>query len=246
MTLYTFSIRTLFLLLFSFALAFSGYSQTENSDTPIGVQPKKKAGYSKLRSPMLDLGVNTYFHQGSLSLPFELNSFEQQMGKSINVNLHLFRHRVGHMKSPVSFEYGLSVNWANYEFENDFRIDPNASVFTTFDDGIFYRKNKLKTTFIEMPLQLVFAKKPNSSKYISLGVYGGVLVGSKQKLKSEEFGKENIYSSFQLNKFRYGFTGQVNLGPVGFYAQYSLVPFFRQDAGPELFPFNVGISLLGF
>jgi hypothetical protein len=233
-----------FLPFFLILAGLPAQAQSDNDSTIVVMSPKQ--GFSKFRTGMLDLGVSTYLYEGSLSLPTSMNTFEQNMGRSINVNLHLFRHRIGHRRSPVSMEYGLSFNWSNFEFENNFRIDPNADVFTTFDDGIFYNKNRLKTTFLEMPVQLVFAKKPDSNRYLSLGVYGGMLIDSRQKLKSEVFGKENIRSSFQLNKFRYGLTGHVNMGPVGFYAQYSLVNLFRQDLGPELAPFNLGVTILGF
>lgn len=208
--------------------------------TPEDEKPARRNKSSFITS-MLDFGINSYVHDGSLNLPASLNTFEQNIAKSINVNWHLLHHKIGLGKSPFSFDYGISINWSNYEFENNFRITPNAPEFTTVDSETNFRKNKLKTTFLEVPVQIVLS--PNDSKfYASIGGFGGVLIGSKQKLKSEEFGKENIRNSFNLNKFRYGLIGRLGFGPVGFYAQYSMTEMFRSEQGPVLNPINVGIT----
>jgi hypothetical protein len=216
--------------------------QTDSNKAEAAPKPKKsRRNQSDFITSMLDFGVNTYFYEGGLNLPAGMSTFEQKIGKSINVNWHLLHHKIGIGSSPFSFDYGISINWSNYEFENNFRLTPNASEFTAVPSETNFRKNKLKTTFLEVPVQLVLSPE-NSKFYASVGGFGGVLIGSKQKLKSGEFGKENIRNSFNLNKFRYGLVGRLGFGPIGFYAQYSMTEMFRANQGPELYPFNVGVT----
>ncbi|MEM1122783.1 MAG: outer membrane beta-barrel protein [Bacteroidota bacterium] len=200
-----------------------------------------------LRVGLLDIGFSTYFHDGSLNLPAELDAFDQRYGGSLNLNLHLIRHRVPLFKDNFGIEYGLSVAWKQYRFSNDFRILEDATTFTTEDDGTTYRKNKLKTTFLEVPLMLTLSPNGRRSNfYLSGGIYGNVLLGAKQKLRDNNGNTTKIKDDFNLNKFRYGFIGRIGFGPIALYAQLSATELFKTGQGPELYPFNIGISLLDF
>ena len=198
------------------------------------------------RVGLIDIGFSTYFHDGSLNLPAELDNFDQTYGGSLNFNLHVIRHRLPIIKDHLGLEYGLTVSWQQYKFSNDFRILEDTIPFTVEDDGVDYKKNKLKTTFLEVPLMLTISPGKRKSFYISGGVYGGVLLGAKQKLKDDNGNKTKIKDDFNLNKFRYGAIGRVGFGPFAVYAQLSLTNLFKDGQGPELTPFNVGISILDF
>jgi len=199
-----------------------------------------------IRLGMFDIGFSSYLNDNSINLSSELDQFELLYGGSINLNFHLIRHRVPIIKSHASIEYGLSFSWMNYKFANDFRIVPDQLTFTTESDGTVYSKNKLKTTFVEVPLLFTLTPGKRKSFYLSGGVYGGILLNSKQKLKAEDGDKAKIKDDFNLNKFRYGFVGRIGLGPLAFYAQYSLTDLFKEGQGPDLQPINIGVTLLNF
>jgi len=199
-----------------------------------------------IRLGMFDIGFSSYLNDNSINLSSELDQFELLYGGSINLNFHLIRHRVPIIKSHASIEYGLSFSWMNYKFANDFRIVPDQLTFTTESDGTVYSKNKLKTTFVEVPILFTLTPGKRKSFYLSGGVYGGILLNSKQKLKAEDGDKAKIKDDFNLNKFRYGFVGRIGLGPLAFYAQYSLTDLFKEGQGPDLQPINIGVTLLNF
>lgn len=203
-------------------------------------------GWRNLRVGLLDVGFSTYLFDGSLNLPAEIDDFDLRYGGSLNFNLHVIRHRLPIVRRNLSIEYGLTVSWMQYRFSNDFRILENTTVFTTEDDGTAYRKNKLKTTFLNIPLMLTLTPSGNKSFYLSAGVYGGILVGSKQKLRTESGETFRIRDDFNLNKFRYGLTGRIGLGPIAFYVELGLNDLFKKDQGPVLTPLNIGLSLLNF
>lgn len=206
----------------------------------------KTSNGGTIRFTMLDIGLSGYLFDDGFSLPADLDDYELLYGGSLNINLHLFRHRMPIIKNTAFLEYGLSFSWMQYKFANDFIFleDKDFVTVEPIDDDL--RKNKLKTTFIEVPLMLTITPGKDDSYFISGGMYAGVLVGSKQKIKSSDGDVTKIRDDFNLNKIRYGIEGRLGLGPVSFFAQYSLVDLFEDNQGPELTPINFGITVLGF
>jgi len=199
-----------------------------------------------IRLGLFDIGFSTYLEDNSINLSKELDEFELLYDGSLNFNFHVIRHRVPIVKDHASIEYGLSFSWMTYKFANDFRIVPDQLSFTTENDGTVYKKNKLKTTFLEVPLLFTLTPGKRKSFYLSGGIYGGILMTAKQKLKAADGAKSKIKDDFNLNKFRYGLVGRIGLGPLAFYAQYSLTDLFKEDQGPALSPINIGVTLLNF
>jgi hypothetical protein len=223
--------------------------ERDKDDERLGLNYSKKSkdGFSQteLRLGMLDLGVSSYLFDGNLDLPRDLNDLELLYGGSWNINWHIIRNRIYFVRRAASIEYGLTFSWMHYKFANNFLIDRDATNFEITPLVGEYRKNKLRTTFIEIPLMLTLSS--NKSKiFVSGGGYAGLLLGSQQRLKTENGSKTKVKDDFNLNKFRYGLEGRLGLGPINIYAQYSLVPLFKQDQGPELYPLNVGLTILGF
>ncbi len=223
--------------------------ERDRDDERLGLNYSKKSkdGFSQteLRLGMLDLGVSGYLFNGNLDLPRDLNDLELLYGGSWNINWHIIRNRIYFVKKAASIEYGLTFSWMHYKFANNFLIDRDATNFEITPLEGEYRKNKLRTTFIEIPLMLTLSS--NESKiFVSGGGYAGLMLGSQQRLKTENGSKTKVKDDFNLNKFRYGLEGRLGLGPINIYAQYSLVPLFKQDQGPELYPLNVGLTILGF
>ncbi len=202
--------------------------------------------WDNVRVGLLDVGFSTYLYKGSLNYPADLDQFDLLYGGSLHFNLHIIRHRVRIIGDDVRLEYGLSVSWMSYKFANDFQIIEDTIPFSIIDDGTRYKKNKLKTTFLEVPLMFTLIPGKRKSFNMSAGVYGGVLLGAKQKLKTEEGNKIKIRDDFNLNKFRYGLVGKIGFGPVALYAQLALNDLFKDGQGPELQPFNIGLTLLNY
>jgi len=197
---------------------------------------------------MFAIGVSTYGHNGSLELPAELDYLSQEIGKSTHVKWDVVRHRIGGREKSVSFEYGLALSYHNYAFTNSTRLVPGQPELTFVTDDVNYKKNKFKSTFLEIPLSIsILGDKERDYRgfNLSLGGYAGILLKSKQKFKGPE-GKEKVKDDFNLNKFRYGFQGMIGYGHVNLYMQYSLVDLFKENQGPKLTPINIGIVLAGF
>lgn len=198
------------------------------------------------RAFTLGFGVSTYLHNDRFDLPQELNNYEQLYGGSNNINLHFFRHRLMAFRKSFGLEYGLGISWMQYKFSNNFELSEGQDelIFTPLEGE--FRKNKLKTTFLEVPVLLTLAPFRKKSYFLSGGVYGSLLISSKQKLKTENGSVTKNRDDFNLNQFRWGLEGRIGLGPIGFYVQYSLVELFDDNLQAELFPINIGITLWNF
>ncbi|MGB1243107.1 MAG: outer membrane beta-barrel protein [Chitinophagales bacterium] len=218
----------------------------EDSDDDDEETSKSKV---KTRWFMLDFGFNTYLADGSFNLPNELNDFDLDYARSVNVNMHIFRQRIGLVGHNFNFMYGLELAWNNYHFENDITLLHNVDEVTVIESGVDFKKNKLATTFLQVPVLFNIEtnpRKPGKSFRISAGGYGGLLLGARTKQKSSENGKVKIKDDFNLNKFRYGVIGQVGVGCINFYVDYALNGLFKEDLGPDLRPISIGFTLVPF
>ncbi len=199
----------------------------------------------RFRVFLLDWGISSYMYNQSLNLPSELSAYNLQYIGSNHLNLHIFRHRLRAGSGPFAFDYGASINWRNYKFQNDFRFDTESSDVQLIFDGVDYNRNKLRATYFEIPATITY--NPLDSKFtISAGGYASMLINSSQRLRSADFGTEKIKDDFNLRSFSYGLVGRVGFGPVEFYAQYSLDPMFNDDLDPDLHQVTFGIALLSF
>ncbi len=199
----------------------------------------------RFRVLLLDYGISTYMYDGSLNMPQQLDDFSLKYGGSFTLNLHLFRHRLRFGSSPVALDYGTSINWRRYKFQNDFRMVPGSQTVEFETDGVDYDVNKLRATYLEVPV--MFTVNPLGSKFtMSAGAFGAMKIGSSQKLKSSDNGTEKIKDDFNLRQFNYGLVGRLGFGPLEFFAQYSIDPMFNDGLNPELNQLTFGIALLSF
>jgi len=200
---------------------------------------------------MLDFGISTYLVDGSLNHD-DLEGFALNHGKSNNFNLHIFRHRVHLLAETLFFEYGLSTNWRRYSLKDDVIISREATglsdgrkIMTFVDSPVDNKKNKLRSTYLEIPL--MFTISPKDSKFfISAGMFGGMRIGGSQKFKNKDEGKTITKADYELRDFSTGVVGRIGFGPIDFFCQYSLNPLFNDGVSPELTPISFGISVLGY
>jgi len=225
-----------------------------NKKLMIKQEIRKKRNLSNIdtRWILLDLGINNYLYDGQFNLPNTLNDLELRTGRSINVNLHLFQQRLNLINHHVNLLYGLSFDFNNYFFENDITLGADADSLTiTYENDAndALKKNKLATTFLQMPIMLNFVTnphKPGKAIRFSAGVFGGIKLSSRTKQKSEELGKIKRKDDFNLNDFRAGLVASVGIGGINLYAKYSLTPLFQDQERPKLHPFSVGISIIPY
>ena len=147
---------------------------------------------------------------------------------------------------------GLDYHW--YMFSNNTNLNPDSSfTWGTIDSTktYSYKKNSMRTIFIQVPLLLEFNTNNRTQKgfHIAVGVIGEYLIGSrlKQKLEYNDYDVKQKRKD-PLNLSPFGAKAHVNIGykHLTVYAEYNLTPLFQPGKGPELYPFTVGLRLIPF
>ena len=218
-------------------------------------KPKKKN--VKTRWVMVDYGFSTYTGGGSLNLPEGplYDPFVQNLWKSSDWNLHVFKMKINMLDHKVNFMYGLSFEFYRYAWTKNYDIPkPGTGPITPIASGNDYKKNRMYTSWLSLPVMLNF--ETNTAKYsksfhINVGVFGSVLLASNIKQETRSGEKSVVEDDYNLNQYRYGLTGQVGYGPINFFVNYALNPLFKttsvaNSTQPELYPLNFGICLIPF
>jgi hypothetical protein len=203
----------------------------------------------------LELGMNTYMtRDNSISLPTGWNGFELREEKSVSVGLNLLQKDVQLGKSNFWFLTGLGVTWNNYRFANNVSLsNKDGRVTANFDttSAIKYQKSKLTSSYLTVPVLFEYFTSKDKKKafHFTAGAMLGLRIGSHTKQKYELDGKTEkpkTYDNFYLNPFRYGARFAMGYGNFNLFADYYFSSLFKDNKGPELYPVNVGITLVGW
>jgi len=196
------------------------------------------------------LGVNGYSTpSNSLDVPNQYDFLELDYSKSIHFAINFMDKDIQIYKEYVKIVTGLGIDWNSYSFKNNIRLVPNSDVIAAVTDSVAdFEKNKLKTTFVTLPLLLAFNtnEDPEKAFHFAAGAVLGYKLGSKTKQKytiEDETYKPKIKSNYNLFPFKYELTVRVGYGNFNLYATHALSPLFEDGEGPKLHPFTMGIRL---
>jgi hypothetical protein len=196
---------------------------------------------------ILDLGFSSFNDKTNYASPaaqaFAPGStedwFQLRGGKSRSVNLWFFMQRLNIIGHVVNFKYGLGLELNNYFFDDErIRFQKNPTLITMDAALKDARKNKLAADYLTLPLMLNFNFTPNKKNGfgISGGVSAGYLYSARQKTKMDKV--EKVKNSFDLQKWKLSYVGELNLGPVKLYGSYAFESMWEK--GLDQTPYNVG------
>lgn len=199
----------------------------------------------------VDFGMNWLSQAGEFNLPAHLRGLETNAWGSFNIGLNFFTTRVNLIKHHLNLLTGVTVDLNQYKFSNNTTLVPDQLELNNFitNDSIDFKKSKLYSSYVQIPLMLQFQTAPGRKSrnfHIAIGGFGGLRIASHTKQVSDERGKQKIWDDYNLNNVRYGITGRIGYRGLQFYANYNLSSMFRDDVQlPEITPLTVGISLTG-
>lgn len=190
---------------------------------------------------------------GSTSLPASADHMSINYGlKSLSWNLNLIEKDFHIYKDYVNLVTGIGFGFNTYQFKNPIRLNPDSSYTSYFKDStITFDKNKLKTSYVQIPLMLEFntSDKAHKSFHIAAGVIGGYKLGSKTKRTYEINGYEFLEKrkdDYNINPFKLDATVRIGYGAFTMFGTYSLTPLFENNKGPALNAFSVGVRIIPF
>lgn len=205
----------------------------------------------------IDLGLNGYSTTSqSITFPSESSFMSLDASKSWGVSLNPIEKNFNLYKERIGLVTGVGFDFNNYRFNHNISLIPNGDSLSFYADTVRqFDKTKLVTTYLTVPLILEAqipvrrAKHSDKNIHIGAGVIGGVKIGSHTKVAWSENGiynKDKVQDDFHLSTFRYGLTARIGYGGLNLFANYSLSSLFNENQGPELYPFTVGLSIIGF
>ncbi|MFT6923468.1 MAG: hypothetical protein ACJA1C_002481 [Crocinitomicaceae bacterium] len=198
----------------------------------------------------VDLGFTMLMNE-NFNTDFAITPYwKNDPAKSTVWNLNVLEHKFNFGTPFVGLTTGLGFSFTSVAFRDDYIINSSAdSLFAVVDTVNTYSKNKLKASYLTIPLLLEFNTSTNSDKnfYLAAGVVGGVRMTSKIKRNGEltdgkEF-EEREKGTYSLNPFKLDAALRMGYGSFGVFANYSLLPLFESGKTVEVYPLTFGLSL---
>jgi hypothetical protein len=221
--------------------------EEEESDT-IDASPEDDSPSHDGHWAGVDFGV-TMLMNSDMKSSFPGNpQWENDPAKSFYWNLNLFDHRFNIYKEYIGITTGLGFGFTQIGLQNNYLLNENTdSIWVVTDTINDYSKNKLRASYLQVPLLLEFntSSDEDHSFYFAAGVVGGVRIGSSVKRKSdtENFErKEKIKGTYGINAFKLDGLVRMGYNDWGLFASYSLIPLFDTDKTAEVYPLTFGLS----
>lgn len=240
------------------ALASMTAVMAQDSTTTTATPKKKKKDWSKVRLSnrpndhfMLQLGYN-----GWSQIPDTINT--KGLSRSFNV---YFMFDLPFKSDPrFSVGIGAGVGTDNMFFDKmDIDITgrrANTLGFKNVADTNHFKKYKLGTTFLEAPVELRFVSNPentNKSWKVAIGGKIGTLMSAHIKGKNFQSRSGSTLNAYTLkekskryfNGTRLSATGRIGYGAISLYGSYQINAFIKEGFGPDVRPFQIGLTLSG-
>lgn len=212
---------------------------------------KKKGNPSIAHWGGFEMGVSGLLNKDG-GLELENSLYDLDYSSSISYNLNLFETKINLFGGYGGIVTGLGFNWNNYAFKGNTTLSAsNDSTWATDVSGRTFSKNKLRTTYIKIPLILEFntSLEPKKTFHIAAGVEGGFKLRSKTiqdyELDGEDY-EVDAKGHFNVNPWKLNAVGRIGYKNFTLFANYGLTPLFENNKGPEMYPFEIGITVVGF
>lgn len=217
--------------------------------------------------------VNTDFN---MSFPSNQKYLDLNSSRSMTVNLNPVELNLNIARNHFGLTSGLGLTFNNYYFSNSTLLVHDSSALVAYrlvdqnGNKADMKVNKLSVMWLTIPVMFEYQTNSNmkwNSFHLTLGFVGGVRICAytKQQFYSryttyflqDDYGKDigSVYvdnkfirtqSQYHLNPFKLDATVRIGWSFLNFFANYSVTPMFQKNQGPELYPWAVGITLIGW
>jgi hypothetical protein len=150
--------------------------------------------------------------------------------------------------SHFSFAPGIGIGTSNIYFDNKELILADTVAYFV-NERKDYKKFKLTTAYLEAPFELrYFGNKINRNKGFkaAVGLRVGTLIGAHTKGKLKTGGVvEKINTKSNLENWRFAGTVRLGWGNFTVLGTYNLNTLFKENQGPPITPYSIGLCITG-
>lgn len=182
-----------------------------------------------------------------------------QKGFSRGFNAYFMFDKPFRSAPKFSLGIGVGISTSNIFFK---KMDVGVSSFTAklpftpLDSVNHFKKYKLATSYLEVPLEFRYTAKPdnyNKSLKAAIGLRLGTLVNAHTKGKNLLDKNNNAAGAFTnktnskrfINGTRFMATARIGYGIFNLFGAYSLSNVLKDGVGPEMKLYQVGITISG-
>jgi hypothetical protein len=182
-----------------------------------------------------------------------------QKGFSKGFNAYIMLNKPFKSAPKLSLGIGIGISTSNMTFKKmDIGIKdaPGLLHFTALDSTNHFKKYKLATSFLEIPLEFRFTSKPNNpnkSFKAAVGLKVGTLVNAHTKGKTLQntsgttlntfVEKENSKRFFNTTDFMA--TARLGYGIISLFGSYQLNKLLKDGSGPNIKFYQIGVTISG-
>jgi hypothetical protein len=212
----------------------------------------------------------------NMNFPPSEQYMNMNTARSIVVNLNIFELNLNLVKKHFGLTSGLGFQLNNYYFTGSYMLIPDSSSLVAYQvvdqngTPANLKVNKLFVSWLNLPV--LFEYQTNSyrkinSFHVGIGVVGGVRISSYTKQTYTDYNmnyylvdqsgnrvatfylddaKTRKHDSYHLSPFKLDATLRIGWSHLNLWGTYALTPMFQKNQGPELYTWNVGLTLLGW
>ncbi len=241
------------LILLACAFFIQGYSQNEAPITP-SVSTKKFQMPTRGAADHFMIQVSMDNWTG---MPDSISSHKKGFSRGLNIYFMLDKQFKNSPKFSIAG--GLGIGSSNMFFKKmniDLKSNSGLLPFTAMDSTNHFKKYKLSTSYLEIPLEFRYTSnpnKPNGGFKAAIGLKIGTLINAHTKGKEVEDKNNNTVASYIqkesskvfINSTRFMATARVGYGIFSVFGSYQLNNVLKDGTGAEMKLYQIGLTISG-
>jgi hypothetical protein len=189
--------------------------------------------------------------------PDSISGRMKALGRGANVYVMLNKPFKSNPK--LSLAFGIGVGTSNMYFKK-MRVDIAATStklpFVNLDSADRFKKYKLTTAFLEIPLEFRYTANPDNERKslkFAIGVKAGTLLNAHTKGKNLENKNGTAIGGYTskistktfFNTTRFAATARIGYGNFSLFGSYQINNVFKDGVAAEIKPFQIGLCISG-
>ena len=221
------------------------------------IAQKKKKNYDQVLNRAGDHLMLQLSSDHWLGAPDSINNHIQPLSRGGNIYVMMDKPFKGSPQLSAAFGLGISTSSMYFKTMSvDLHSLTNTLPFTKLDTSSHFKKYKLSTAFLELPVELRYTFNPNrenKSIKLALGVKAGVLLNAHTKGKSPVDKNGNSINAYIekenskrfVNSTRIAATARIGYGHYSLFGSYQINNIFKTGTAADIKLLQVGLTLSG-
>lgn len=197
---------------------------------------------------LLQLGITSWS-----GMPDTIND----AGISKSLNIYLMKDFPFKTNPHVSAAIGIGIGSDHMLFKETYigiKDRTSEIFFTNQVDTNHFKKTKLATTYLELPVEFRYSANPAGRGFkFALGAKVGTMINAHTRNTKFQDKDDHLLIDYMMkesskrffNSNRLSLMGRIGYGHFSIYSSYQITALFKDGQGPVVRPFSVGLTISG-